>query len=65
MDRNSEGNRLMNDMPERVTSEHMRSSIAVKLEKNRPPRLLLKKRKRVKRDRHKRVKVAFFPLLLL
>ncbi len=60
MDRNSEGNRLMNDMPERVTSEHMRSSIAVKLEKNRPPRLLLKKRKRVKRDRHKRVKVAFF-----
>lgn len=60
MDKHSESGAPVNDAPERVSSEHMRASIAVKLEKSRPARLLPSKRKRIKRDRHKRIKVAFF-----
>ncbi len=60
MDNGIEASGLVNDAPEHVATEHVRSRIAFKREKNRPPRLLLSKRKRVKSDRHKRIKVAFF-----
>lgn len=60
MDKHSESGAPVNDAPERASSEHMRASIAVKLKKSRPARLLPSKRKRIKRDRHKRIKVAFF-----
>ena len=60
MDKHFRTTAPVNDAPERGVSEHVRSSIAVTNKENRPPRLLLSKRKRIKRDRHKRIKVAFF-----
>lgn len=54
------GEPLINDVPTRTLTDHVRSKIVVELDKRRPPQLVPGKRRKFKRDRHKRIKVAFF-----
>lgn len=54
------GEPLINDVPTCTLTDHVRSKIVVELDKRRPPQLVPGKRRKFKRDRHKRIKVAFF-----
>ena len=51
---------LANNTAERRFSDAVRAAIAFVPEKLRPPTIIADRPKRLKRDRHKRIKVAFF-----